>query len=122
MDFNKLKNRALGLNNNGGLDFMEGKEKGEQIPAKQVLTIREYGFLKGEVSEYVVVLFDEQPNLFYFGGTIVTEKMKSFDNDEDKKTIKSEGLPCLFERKTNKKGKREYTTIEFYPEEIFACS
>lgn len=113
-----LRNKAKEINSNGAIEFMEGKEKLE-LPLQEVVTIENFGFLKDEnQADYVVFTLKEYPDNFFFGGSVVTEKMKNFDNETDRNEIDFEGgLPVIFERKQNKKKKREYTTCEFFPED-----
>jgi hypothetical protein len=113
-----LKNKALELNSQGGVPFMEGRTKADQLPVGSPVTITEFGFIKGEDGDYVVLGLKEDTRLFYFGGTIVTDKMKQLEammDQADKDEIAIEGIPVLFTKKVAKKGKREYMTCEFYP-------
>jgi hypothetical protein len=116
-----LKDRALQLNSNGGVPFMEGRTKGDNLPLNSPVTIDDYGFIDGEDGEYVVISLKEFPKNFYFGGSVVTEKMQDIEKDitpDEKKEIHSSGLPVLFSKRKNKAGKKEYTTCVFYPDEM----
>jgi len=46
---------------------------------------------------------------------VLTDNMKSLDDDGYHFDVISEGLPVLFEKKKSK-NKRDYTTVTFYPE------
>ena len=100
------------------LPFMEGKEKGDAADLLgTVNTITEYGFLANENGEpYVAITVKERPGKFYFGGTVLTDRMTQLDAEGYHDEIVAEGLPVLMTEKKNKKGNRSYTNIEFYPE------
>lgn len=99
-----------------GLPFMEGREKGSivfDIP----LTIEEFDFLTdNEKNEpYVCFLLREDKEHFYFGGGVVTEKLKAIKeilSDEELKTVKEAGLQVTFVKKKSKDKNREYTDME----------
>jgi len=118
MGFSSLKEKALKLNNLGGIPFMEGREKGE-LPVSVECTLDDYGFAKGENgTDYVVLSFAEYPKKFFFGGSVVTDKMHQFDlelENGEKDELRENGIPVMFVKKQNKKGKREYMTFEFFP-------
>lgn len=112
-----LQARAKEMQNS--LPFMEGKEKGEM---KRIVdmnaTIREYGFLKDDQEkEYVCFIIDEDPNNFYFGGQVLTENMRTFEDEGYHEEIVKDGLPVLFGLRMSKKNK-EYVTVSFYPEPV----
>jgi hypothetical protein len=114
-----LKDKALAMNGNGGIPFMEGREKAKELPTQSSVTIDNYGFIDGEEGEYVVLSLKEFPKSFFFGGSVVTEKMLELDKSltsEEKEEIKTVGLPVQFLKRKNKAGKREYASCEFYPE------
>ena len=102
------------------LPFMEGRDKGESSELiGNVSTICDYGFLtdrdKGE--QYVVIITKERPTKFYFGGTVLTDRMVQLDTEGYHDAIIEEGLPVLLTEKKAKKGGRTYTNVEFFPEE-----
>ena len=99
-----------------GLPFMEGREKGN-IVFDMPLTIEEFDFLTdNEKNEpYVCFLLREDNNNFYFGGGVVTEKLKAIKDilsDEELKTLKENGLKVTFVKKKSKDKNREYTDME----------
>lgn len=100
------------------LPFMEGKEKGDAADLLgTVNTITDYGFLANEDGEaYVAIIVKERPGKFYFGGTVLTDRMTKLHAEGYYDEIVAEGLPVLMTEKKNKKGNRSYTNIEFYPE------
>lgn len=101
------------------LPFMEGKDKGETRELIGTInTINEYGFLtdreKGE--DYVVFTVKERPSKFYFGGTVLTDRMAQLEAEGYHDEVVTEGLPVLMTEKKAQKGGRTYTNVEFYPE------
>ena len=96
-----LKEKAMKMNSGNGIEFMANKNKGD--------------FIKGENGEYVVFVIDEISDEFFFGGSVLTEDMKKF-TEEEKAEIIENGLPVKFTQRKSK-NKRPYTAVEFYPEE-----
>jgi hypothetical protein len=82
-----LKARALALNSQGGVPFMDGREKAE-LPLQSSVTICDYGFIDGEDGEYVVLALKEFPKAFFFGGSVITQKFQDLVKDitEEEKT------------------------------------
>jgi predicted metallo-beta-lactamase superfamily hydrolase len=103
------------------LPLMEGREHGELDRILDTnVTIREFGFMAdtdkdGKEKEYVAFIVDEDPQYFYFGGQVLTDNMREFENDGYHEEIVKDGLPVLLSKKKSK-NKREYTTVTFYPE------
>lgn len=97
-----------------GIKFMEGREKGDLSDLfDRVVTVRDYDFISGDDGEYLVFIVDEDKNNFYFGGSVLTNDFKQFD-EENKKELQEVGLPIkLF----TKKGKKHNYTCVDYPEE-----
>ena len=110
-----LKEKALGMNGGKGIPFMEGREKGEleEILGK-VCNIKDYAFINGDDGEYAVFIVDEIDDHFYFGGSILTQNLKAF-TDEEHEELRENGLPVLLTTRKTKKGNRTYTNVEFYP-------
>lgn len=110
-----LREKVEGMNKGKGIEFMDGRAKGEtsNLIDKEI-TINDYSFLKGDDREYLVFVVVEYPQLFFFGGTVLTEKFKVFDNN-DREEIINEGLPAKIVQRKNRKGNREYQDIVFYP-------
>lgn len=100
------------------LPFMEGREKGETSELLgTVNTIREYGFLPNENGEmYAAFTVDERPTKFYFGGTVITDRLLKLDSEGYGAAIAEEGLPVLMTEKKSK-NKRTFTNVVFYPED-----
>lgn len=99
------------------LPFMENKEKGDFKTLKgEVVTIIDYGFLKdGKTNEEYVCFTIKEHNEFYFGGKVLTENMREFEDEGYHDLIVKENLPVIFDEKMSK-NKRTYTTVKFYPE------
>lgn len=121
----KLENLAAkiqNLNSEGGIPFMEGRKKGE-LPLKVLSTLNNFDFLHGEDGEYAVLSLEEYPDFFFFGGSVVTQKLKDLediltDAGIDDLSTQDSGVPVIFNKKKNKSGKKEYTTCTFFPEEV----
>lgn len=111
-----LKEKAKSMNAGQGIEFMSDRTKGETDELiGRVVTIRDYAFINGDDGEYAVFIIDENDDKFYFGGMVLTNNLKEL-TDEEHQELKNDGLPALFKKQMNKKGKREYTSVEFYPE------
>lgn len=108
----KIKNELA-----SGLPFMVGKENGSLVCDTE-LTITEFGFLTDHKKneEYVVFLLNEDKEHFYFGGMVVTEKLKKIQellSDEELDILKQEGLKVKFtKKKSPDKNKDSYTDME----------
>jgi hypothetical protein len=98
------------------LPLMEGREKGDFSRLHgETVSIADYGFMKDDNKEYVAFVVKEDPQYFYFGGQVLTDNMRQLDEDGYSEEIRKDGLPVLFQTKKSK-NKREYTTVDFYPE------
>lgn len=100
------------------LPFMEGRDKGE---TKELLgtvnTICEYGFLPNDNSEaYACFIVKERPGKFYFGGTVITDRLEQLEAEGYHEAIVAEGLPILMSEKKSRIG-RTFTDVVFFPEE-----
>jgi hypothetical protein len=110
-----LREKATQMNS--GIEFMEGRTNGDiaEITKEQV-TIREYDFLKDDDNkDYLVFTVDGVEDKFFFGGSVVSEKFKKFD-EYDKDEINRKGLPAVFYKRKSK-NRRDYTDIIFFPSE-----
>lgn len=99
-----------------GLPFMEGKEKGS-IVAGYEFTIKEFDFLVDTDNQepYVCFLVAEDEEHFFFGGSVVTEKLrriKELLTEEELNDLKSTGLKVNFIQKKSKDKNREYMDLE----------
>ena len=120
MKLENLAGKIQELNSSGGVPFMEGRTLGK-IAEGVVHTLDNYGFIHGEDGEYVVLSFEEYPDFFFFGGSVVTQKIKDLsdvlaDAGIEDLTTQDSGVPVIFEKKKNKSGKKEYMTCTFFPE------
>lgn len=108
-----LKERLLNEMNNG-LPFMVGKEK-DVITMNEVLTIKEYGFLTGDDGEFICFTTKEYQDKYFFGGSVLTEKMKKIEltfTKEEIQEVIDEGLQIICEEKKSKNN-RKYVSVEF---------
>jgi len=100
------------------LPFMEGRDKGDTKDLiGQDSTIVDYGFLPNEAGEvYACFIVKERPSKFYFGGTVMTDRLTQLEAEGYHETIVSEGLPV---RMTEKKSRnnRTFTNVIFFPED-----
>jgi hypothetical protein len=120
-----LKDKAK-KQNGAVVEFMEGREKAEEIPSKKLLTIENFDFLPavdektGEKKEFAVIIFEEDTENFYFGGSVITDKLKGLKaemTEEDWEEMNNNGIPVIFEKKASKQNKgQKYVTCTFYPE------
>lgn len=98
------------------LPFMEGREKGDTNELLgTVNTICDYGFLKGDNGDYACFIVKERSNKFYFGGTVITDRLQQFDLEGYHDDIVAEGLPVLMNEKKSKNN-RTFTDVIFFPE------
>ena len=99
------------------LPFMDGREKGETRDLLgNVSTIIEYGFLPNEQGEaYAVFIVKERKDKFYFGGTVLTDRLTQLEAEGYHEDIYAEGLPMLMTEKKSRNN-RTFTNVEFYPE------
>lgn len=100
------------------LPFMEGREKGE---TKDLLgtvnTITEYGFLPNDQGEvYACFIVKERANKFYFGGTVMTDRLTQLETEGYHEAVVAEGLPVLMTEKKSKNN-RTFTNVVFFPED-----
>lgn len=102
-----------------GLPIMEGKEKlevrGAVLGSK--LTVEDFGFMKGDDGDYVVITLREYPQHFIYGSSVVTEAFKTLDekfNEEQIAGLLKLGLTFKLEEVTSK-NKRKYIKITFFP-------
>jgi hypothetical protein len=115
-----LKQKAILLN--GGILLAKGRTKAEKTCFDEVLTLNNFEFSKstidGKESEFVAYTVKEDENQFFFGGSVVTENLKKF-NEEETALILKVGIPVKFELiKTKIKGHNDYTKIVFFPEDL----
>lgn len=97
-----------------GIEIMELREKANIIKGKNYI-IDNFDFMNENTeNEYVVFTVLEDPKNFYFGGMVLTDLLKTLENDGFKKQIQKEGLPVQFQDKKGKSG-RVYTDVITYP-------
>ena len=113
-----LKEKAMSMNSGKGIEFMGERTKGEteELLALGTATIRDYAFIEGTDGEYAVFIVDEVKEKFFFGGSVLTQNLRTF-TEEEHAEVMEEGLPVKFELRKSK-SKRNYVGVEFYPEEV----
>lgn len=99
------------------LPLMEGRDKGDTKELLgQVSTITDFGFLPNEAGEvYAVFTVKERTGKFYFGGTVLTDRLFKLEQEGYHEAIVAEGLPVLLTEKRSKNN-RSFVNVEFYPE------
>ncbi len=100
------------------LPFMENRKKGD---TKELLgqdsTINEYGFLPNEAGEvYAVFTVAERSDKFYFGGTVITDRLLKLEEDGYHEAIVTEGLPVRMSE-AKSKNNRTFINVVFFPED-----
>ena len=99
------------------LPFMDGREKGEQV-LNEELTIIDYGFLTGEDGEFIVYITREHDKVFFFGGSVLTEKFKELEtvfSESEMAELMEIGITIkLVEKKS--KNNRRYVSVELITE------
>ena len=100
------------------LPLMEGREKGDTSELLgNISTINDYGFLPNENGEaYACFIVDERPGKFYFGGTVMTDRLEQLEADGYHEAVVFEGLPVLMTEKKSRNN-RTFTNVVFFPEE-----
>lgn len=95
-----------------GIEFMDNRAKGDiQNMLGKELHIDDFGFINGEHGRYVAVTFKEEPEMFYFGGIVLTDILSKVDADGQKEALKEQGIRLGMKRSRN--GKNTYMTVEF---------
>lgn len=102
------------FNKGKGIPFMDGREKMD-LPLGESLHLKDYGFIQGQEKPYAVMLFEEYPESFAFGNTIVTSDLQTIESDlgsKDKALELLSGVAMKFTKSTSKRG-RDYVSVEF---------
>lgn len=102
------------FNGGEGIPFMEGRTKVD-IPVGKGLHLKDYGFIKGDDAPFAVMLFEEYPENFMFGNSIVTDDIKTIEEDMGSKKQALDllaGVSMEFNKRISKRG-REYMSVVF---------
>lgn len=112
-----LRERAEQLNSNQPA-IMVGKEKGVNGEIiNKIVTINDYDFLKDKQGkEYAVYTLKEIPTTYFFGGVVITARLRQLHDEGYQSEIKNEGLPMLLTQ-FRTKDNRICFNVEFYPKE-----
>lgn len=103
---------------NAQLPIMTDREKADvnELIAT-VCTINDFDFLSNEAGEpYAVFTVKERPGKFYFGGSILTDRLLALKNEGYYDVVVAEGIPTLMTWAKSKKSNRNYVDVSF-PEE-----
>jgi hypothetical protein len=106
-----LKDRAKQLSNT--LPFMETREKADlkDLHGKEI-TVTDYGFLTGDDGDFACFTIKEDKENFYFAGGVLTQHLKTFEDEGYHAEIVKEGLKIKLYEKVSK-NKKTYTAVEF---------
>lgn len=97
--------------NNGGIPFMEGRDKGNVSDILgDTVHIVDFGFINGDNGEYAVFLTAENDDIFYFGNQVITDMLKEVQRDGMETELAKQDI--VFEERTSKKG-RNYIAFRF---------
>ena len=102
------------FNKGKGIPFMDGRTKVD-IPVNEGLHLKDYGFIEGDDGPFAVMLFEEYPENFMFGNSIVTDDIKTIEKDMSSKEQALNllaGVTMKFAKRTSKRG-RDYMLVEF---------
>ena len=92
---------------------LEGKTQLKKDEVLDIeLTINDYSFARTNNGETSVILFEEKPDKFLFGGKVITNLLHDINDDpEAVKALKEEGLKVRFFNSTSRSGK-DYVNVE----------
>lgn len=100
------------------LPFMDGREKGKtEDLIGTVNTIRDFGFLPNDRGEqYAAFIVDERPDKFYFGGTVLTDRLTQLEAEGYHDDVVELGLPMVMTEQKSRNG-RSFVNVKFNPED-----
>ena len=102
--------------NKKGIPFMDNRDKGDMHDIlDKPLHIEDFGFIQGDEGEYAVIAIKEEPEMFYFCNSVITEMLQQVDKDDMRDELPKQVIK--FELATSKKG-REYFRFEFAQDNI----
>lgn len=104
------------LNASGGIDFMDTYTKGDASTLiGKTVTILDFGFIKSDDGgDYAVFITEEDKEHFFFGNSVLTDKLHLVENAGRKDEIAMH--PVTFTKQVSKKGPRKgktYTMVTF---------
>lgn len=104
------------LNAAGGIDFMDTHTKGDASTLiGKTVTIIDFGFIKSDDGgDYAVFITEEDSEHFFFGNSVLTDKLHLVENAGRKDEIHLH--PVTFTKQVSKKGPRKgktYTMVTF---------
>lgn len=98
------------------LPLMEGKEKGEINDFNRIYTINDFDFMKGDKGDFAVFTIKETQNHFFFGATVLTDKLKTLQNTftpDELAFVLQHGITVKFGKKRGRSG-FTYTTADLF--------
>ncbi len=101
---------------NNGLPFMNGREK-QELPINEVIHITDFGFLTDGKEEYVCFITKEDKKHFYFGGQVLTDRMKAIEEkytEQQVQALLAHGIEIILGKKKGGNG-FVYTTVTLFP-------
>lgn len=95
-----------------GIKFMDNAEKGTFDEIRDsVVHIADFGFIKGKRGEFAVIKVAEMPGRFYFCNEIITDMLKTVQEDGMESELALQGI--RFYQNTSKESGNLYWTFEF---------
>lgn len=97
---------------NKGVPFMEGRDKGDKKDMlDKPLHIVDFGFIRGtDGDDFAVMLFDELPDVFFFGNALVTEMLQQVEADDMREGLKD--VTITFTERKSKQSGRMYVSYD----------
>lgn len=96
---------------NKGIPFMNDRTKGNiSSLVGEVLHVEDFGFIGQEGSNYPVIAFEEHPNDFYFGGSVLNDILAQVERDGMRDALREQ--PLMLKMMKSRKG-RTYMGVEF---------
>lgn len=106
-NFSKALSRGKSIDLNG-----KNQLKTDDV-LERILTVKEYAFAKTSNGETAIVLFEEEPNGFYFGGKVLVDILKEVHDDEALDAeLHETGMQITLHKTATKDGKRSYINVE----------
>lgn len=100
--------------------LMENREKLETDDViDKELTVTDFDFAESNKGAFVVLIFKEFPNSFYFGGSVLTEFFSDFTEEDRNELYESGGLVVKLKRVKSKTKNPENGMYNQYVKLVF---